>query len=74
MTNAQIENQIKKTQKQVNILSKMSLDGDVAITININEKDYNSFESIQNKIINEIIIAKTNLKIKLFFIWNRTNI
>ena len=74
MTNAQIENQIKKTRKQVNTLSKMSLEGDVTITININEKDYNSFESIQNKIINEIIIAKTNLKIKLFFIWNRTNI
>jgi hypothetical protein len=74
MTNAQIENQIKKTRKQVNTLSKMSLEGDVTITININEKDYNSFESIQNKIINEIIIAKTNLKIRLFFIWNRTNI
>ena len=71
MTNTQINTQIKKAQKQVNTLLKMNLEGDVTINIEIKAKDYTSFEIIQNRIEEEVIIERSNLKIGLFFIWKK---
>ena len=72
MTDTQITNTIKKTQKKVNTLSSMSnLDGDIAINIEIKATDYNEFETVQNRIENEVTIKRNQLNICLFFKWIR---
>ncbi len=71
MTTKQTESQIRKVQKQVNTLLKMGLEGDVTINIEIKARDYDSFETIQNRIEEEVLIERNNLKINLFYIWKK---
>ena len=70
MTNKQIISKIKKIQKQVNSIESIpNVSGNIAIDIYIEEKLYNVFEIIQNRIIEEVKFSNNDINIDLFFKW-----